>query len=1190
MDRISQIDSPDEFTRLCKALLSAEYHDFQTIDDSGGDGGNDGYSESKKTLFQLYCPKKPEKANDASYQSKITEDLDKAKKLVESGKYEISEWIFITPRELREPVQTFLREEAIKRGFVGIAWASPKLGELLAKHKHLRSQFPNLIQPDIEEQIQTKVVDRLDSVEDVKKTYRTKTEQNYQRKIDAAKEKLDQGKHTSAKKDYEAILSDLLLETEEIDPHIYFRVYNNLGVCEMNLNNHTRAAELYEKAYEAEPELPMAIAKLALSKIFKDVPEEGLPIIDKLLNEHPDDDHFISVKGNILFAQKNYDELLPFLRSKGKMVLFHWYDGFRKMDAQDFDGAIASFESVAKLEPENTRALQLIAQNVMVGMKTVVRDNPFPPDKIPPEIKDKFLRAIECLKEAIRLLKKSEHQEDLEMAYANLSGCYTAVGDYKAAIEASGEATVLDPKSAVPFLNKGIAQLKLGNYKDAIQSFQTFKELGGQDFDVDRHIAFCSLRSGDLETAERIIEETLESASGLDLDVAELAIDLYSRRLDNEKLEPILKRLEQEYSDNPQALRVRSLYLQRRGLEGAKALIQKAIQNAQNQSEKVLAELDLADFYYDQKEYEDAGEIYKKYINIQDGTQATYRYAECLYNSGRYGELLNFIDTLGSSVRENHLIKQLEAYSNLYLGNLEKASQMFKELYEKNPGSLQYLVFYGMCRFRLGKIDDTKNAYDAIKNKVTETQDLITLAGGYEFIGDWESAINLTYKALKGDDNDPKAHLAFIFAFLRREQAEGVEPEEEHIKAFQKSIGEFNKRFPEEKALQGFEVKDNDVSEILKMVDKMTEVTDNATGLYRDSKAPMAFIPRMTGKHPFDVWAAFTQMPDVGIRMSFGSADEMAAEREAIEQHRSGSVVVDIYPLFILAHLGHLDILTKLFKKVYVHQSVMDELTEVIDDRKVSLRKGVTVMGKRGDQHTLDEITSEQVKKALTLLEKVRDFIRDNDQVDIKGFSKEHPEDERDIINALHKSTRDGVLLAQELKVAFYCDDRILRAILLREENMQSFSTQMLLIEALKEKIISLDEKFESQKTMVDMHYSYISIDATFVSTQLKKVDYRAEEIDSIATSLTNKDTNIQSLGVVLADLFLMIMTDRSVDSVTKLRAFTYILRKAMPNHDLEKIEEGMFMNLQRRISPERHAELRDMIRLVFVNAVQNSK
>lgn len=1190
--RISQIESPDVFSELCKALLDAEYDDFSVPDDSGGDGGNDGYSENAETLFQIYCPTKAEKMDSATYVSrlrkKIEDDLDKAKGLSDSGKYKIKSWVFITPRELREPEQTHVRNEAAKRGFAGIQWASVKLSGLLAEHDHLQSQFPNVILPDIKAQIENaraEIMDRLDGISEATKTYTNQLEQEYKRRIDEAKKPLDQEKWQTAKDEYQVILRDIEAQVAPIDPHLRFRVYNNLGVSELNLNNHEQAAELFEKAYAAEPDLPMAAGKLALAKLLKGKPVEGLPIINAALEKNPDDDHLVSVKANILHGTKNYAELIPFLRSKGKVSLAHWYEGFDRMDRKDYDGALASFEAVLRIEPRNSRAMMLAAQNVMVGMQNVVRDNPFPADKVPPEIKDKFLRAIDCLKGAIDVLKDSEQKEDLEMAYANLSGCYVAIGANDEAIKAAIDATALDPNSAVPFLNKGIAQLKRGDFQDAIESFNTYKDLGGGDIDVDRHIAFCSLRVGKLDDTEKIIDERLNSEQGFDLDIAELAIDFYSRKLDNEKLTPILERLEKEFPENPQALRIRSLYLQRRGLEGSETLIRKALANAKTMSEKILAETDLADFYYDQKDYERAADIYKKYVNAEDGNQATRRYAECLYSLGRYGALLEWIETLSPKVRDHAYISQTEAYANLYLGNLDAASKIFKKLFEKSPGDLQHLVFYGMCRFRLGYEEETRNAYDAIKNRVTATHDLIMLAGAYEGIGEWKTAIMLTFKALENEPNDPKAHLAFIFTFLRREQAEGEEFEEKHIKAFQKSIGEFNKRFPEETALRGFEVKDNDISEILKVVDQMVEVTDNATNLYKDSKAPMAFVPKLTGKKPFDVWAAFTNMPDVGIRMSFGSPDELPMEMSIIESASGSSIVVDIYPLFFLGHFDRLDLLTKYFKKIYIHQSVIDELTESIGDRKISSRKGMTILGKAGGKHRMDDIPPEQVKKALDLFEKIKIFLTKSEGVEVRGLSKEQSKEKRDIVDALHESTRDSILLSQELDVPFYCDDRILRAVLHREQNIRSFSTQGFFLAAQKAKLLNLEDRFELQKGMIDFNYGYISIDAVFVLTRLQKAAYKAEDLEKIISILVQKETNIQSLGTVLADLFFAVMLDRTVNSGVKVKAFRYILQAAKPNHDLGTLEEGVFANVQKRIRPERRDELRDMIRLIFSSA-----
>ncbi len=1181
MDLINQITSPDLFSRLAKTLLAEEHKDFQTIDDSGGDAGNDGYVESQGTLFQLYCPEKPEKVDDATYKSKIKKDLDKAKKLLESGKYKIKDWVFVTPRELSEQVQTYLRTEATARGMNGIAWSGTKLIGLFAKHSHLRSQFPDLIQPDIEAQFRG-IEERLYAVDDVKKEYRSKLEQSYQRRIDQAKQNLDQEKNKTAKNEYDLILTDLLMETEKIDPHIYFRVYNNLGVAENNLQNNTRAAELFQKAYEAEPVLPMAVCKGALAKLLKGVPAEGLPMIEELLQKHPMDDQAITAKANILYALDWYSELIPFLKEKGKVALAHWYEGFERMGKNDYDGATASFENVVRLEPKNIRALMLIAQSVMVGTREAVKDNPLPPNKIPKATSGKITRATECLKEAVRYLKDTENIADLEIAYANLSGCYIALGLYEESIAAAEKAAVINPTSAIPSLNKGIAQMKLGRFVEAIKSFQSYKVLGGGDIEIDRHIVFCSLRTGDFATAEKYIIALLETESGLDLDIAELAVDLYSRNLDDKKLNPLLERLEKDFPNNSQALRLRGTYMQRLGLEGADVLLQRALQNAPSESEKMLTEIDLADLRFDQKDYATAAELYIKYLNVQDGNPPTRKYAQAIFNLGQYGALLDWIDTMSPELRSESLIEQLEAYANLHLGNLDKASQLFKDLFQKNPNSFQYVVYYAMCRFRLGKEDDAKVAFDTVKNRVKDAADLITLAGGYEFIGEWETAIDLTFKALENNPNNPKAHLAYIITFLKREQAYGKEPAEKYIKAFQNSIGEFNKRFPEEKALQGFEVTDNDISGILKIVDQMAETTDNATKLYKESQAPMAMIPRLTGKKPFDVWAAFTQMPGVGIKISFGAADEIKGEVSTLEESQDRSVVLDIYPLFLLAHVDQLELLPKLFKKIYMHQSLMDELTETVDDQKVSSRKGMSSLAKIDGQHRMTEITPDQVKKTLNLVEKIRVFASSNPSVEVRGFAKEKPKGERNILNALEESTRDSVLLAEELKVPFYCDDRILRVVMSKEHGTKSFSSQTLFVFAHQKGLITLEKKFELQRTMVDFNYEFVSIDAIFIFDQLKNARYRVEDIASVISLLVRKETSIQSLGIVLADLFFILMMDRTLDAGAKRQIFKYILMEAAPNHDLASIEEGMFVNLQRKVLPGKQEELKAAIKVFF--------
>lgn len=182
----------------------------------------------------------------------------------------------------------------------------------------------------------------------------------------------------------------------------------------------------------------------------------------------------------------------------------------------------------------------------------------------------------------------------------------------------------------------------------------------------------------------------------------------------------------------------------------------------------------------------------------------------------------------------------------------------------------------------------------------------------------------------------------------------------------------------------------------------------------------------------------------------------------------------------------------------------------------------------------------------------------------------------------MEESTRDSVLLAKELGFPFYCDDRILRAFISQEYKIKSFSSQTLFIVAQKNNHISLDQRQDIQKTMIDFNYEFISVDAVFIFNQLKKANYKIEGIQKVISNLSKKETNIQSLGVVFADFLLLLTLDRSVASLTKLNAYKEILKHVGTNHDLANLEEGVFANLQNKTKPEKHEELKNIIRLYF--------
>ncbi|MFC1817494.1 hypothetical protein ACFL0B_00175 [Thermodesulfobacteriota bacterium] len=150
-DQIAQFTDPQEFTRLCNTILSKKYgHEFQVIDGTRADEGNDGYIIPEKRILAMYCPIKPERKTDADYLKKIRSDMLKAQSLRDSGSYEIENWTFLTPRKLSNRVIVEMRKLAESIGFNANHLESTFLATELAKNKHLISEFPALHISDLD--------------------------------------------------------------------------------------------------------------------------------------------------------------------------------------------------------------------------------------------------------------------------------------------------------------------------------------------------------------------------------------------------------------------------------------------------------------------------------------------------------------------------------------------------------------------------------------------------------------------------------------------------------------------------------------------------------------------------------------------------------------------------------------------------------------------------------------------------------------------------------------------------------------------------------------------------------------------------------------------------------------------------------------------------------------------------------
>ncbi len=134
-EQIAQTVDPTLFTRLCNSLFTAEHgHFYQVIDGTRGDEGNDGWLETERRIFAIYCPLKPERRKDDDYRNKANADLKKAALLRENDRYPVECWTFVTPRKLSNDVIVDIRKRSGELANVG--WAKRSVPTRTRKELH----------------------------------------------------------------------------------------------------------------------------------------------------------------------------------------------------------------------------------------------------------------------------------------------------------------------------------------------------------------------------------------------------------------------------------------------------------------------------------------------------------------------------------------------------------------------------------------------------------------------------------------------------------------------------------------------------------------------------------------------------------------------------------------------------------------------------------------------------------------------------------------------------------------------------------------------------------------------------------------------------------------------------------------------------------------------------------------------
>lgn len=153
--QIALITVPQEFTRLCNAVLSADHgDDFLPIDDDQADRGNDGYLKSEKRIFAVHCFKRIQNQSiEGAIRTKMVGDLGKAIALARETDWPVEAWTFISNYPVSDAIAETLQRMGAEAG-IDVSWrGADHLAAGLQRHPEIRARFASLQVNEVAERL-----------------------------------------------------------------------------------------------------------------------------------------------------------------------------------------------------------------------------------------------------------------------------------------------------------------------------------------------------------------------------------------------------------------------------------------------------------------------------------------------------------------------------------------------------------------------------------------------------------------------------------------------------------------------------------------------------------------------------------------------------------------------------------------------------------------------------------------------------------------------------------------------------------------------------------------------------------------------------------------------------------------------------------------------------------------------------
>jgi tetratricopeptide (TPR) repeat protein len=397
-----------------------------------------------------------------------------------------------------------------------------------------------------------------------------------------------------------------------------------------------------------------------------------------------------------------------------------------------------------------------------------------------------------------------------------------------------------------------------------------------------------------------------------------------------------------------------------------------------------------------------------------------------------------------------------------------------------------------------------------------------------------------------------------------------------YVRAFQETLSEFNIRFPKNNSIQKIPVENEDVTPFLTKVAGMSMKSWQMLDSYKQGQFTIGQLSSSIGHNRLDTFLGLLADENDGPYASLGFPADQQYQKNALRS--ANEITIDLTALLTLSYLDMLDLLPKRFSKLFIPHHLLDELNQILIDRKFQLKKGYSTVGYNGTNFFFIEVPKDEIENRIKQLLDLKTFIQNN--CTVTSISPKYLDQIAQILNGGRDNgliSMANIIIADQTQTPIFADDVHLRAI--AQVKVPGFWSQIFLEDLKLRRIISPELYADACIKLRLAGYRYTSVNLETISLTLGKYNYQTNRYTlAVINALrpdTTENTAIGFATLVIADLW---SSPTPID--LKFNMLDNFLRALTAGRDSDLVLIKLMEALRPRLHDSQYKEVIKQIRL----------